>query len=54
VGEDPSRFLILGPDASGNFLEIVVEDRPDGPVVIHAMPMRSGYETLLEKGHFEE
>lgn len=24
VGEDPSRFLILGVDTSGNFLEVVV------------------------------
>ncbi len=48
VGEDPSRFLILGVDTSGNFLEVVVLDRTTGPVVIHAMAMRAAYRRLLE------
>lgn len=47
VGEDPLRYLILGPDTSGNLLEIVVMDRPNGPCVIHAMKMRAKYERLL-------
>jgi len=47
VDEDPIRYLILGPDSSGNFLEIVVLDRPNGPCVIHAMKMREKYRVLL-------
>lgn len=30
-------------------LELVVLDRPRGPAVIHAMPMRTKYEPLLNK-----
>jgi len=40
VGEDLDRYLVLGPDRAGNLLELVVLDRPHGPAVIHAMPMR--------------
>ena len=50
VGEDPLRFLVLGPDRTGNLLELVVIDRPHGPAVIHAMPMRPQYIRLLPKG----
>ncbi len=49
VGEDPTRFLILGVDTSGSFLEVVVLDRSSGPVVIHAMAMRAVYGRLLEE-----
>jgi hypothetical protein len=31
IGEDPTRYLVLGPDHAGNFLELVVLDRPPGP-----------------------
>ena len=41
VGEDPARWLVLGPDRAGNLLELVVMDRSVGPAVIHAMPMRA-------------
>ena len=47
VGEDPTRFLVLGPDRAGNLLEMVVMDRPNGPAVIHAMPMNARYSRLL-------
>ena len=47
VGEDPSRFLVLGPDSAGNLLEVVVLDRVTGPMVIHAMAMRTAYGRLL-------
>lgn len=47
VGEDPARYLVLGPDRSANLLEVVVLDRPNGPAVIHAMPMRAQYRKLL-------
>lgn len=50
IGEDPARFLVLGPDGAGRLLELVVLDRPQGPAVIHAMPMRAKYRVLLPKG----
>jgi hypothetical protein len=48
------RWLVLGPDRAGNLLELVVIDRPDGPAVIHAMPMRAQYRRLLPKGRREQ
>ncbi len=50
VGEDPARWLVIGPDRAGNLLELVVLDRPQGPALIHAMRMRSKYRRLLEEG----
>ena len=50
IGEDPLRYLVLGPDRAGNLLELVVLDRPQGPAVIHAMAMRKQYRRLLRKG----
>lgn len=47
IGEDPLRSLVIGPDRAGNLLEVVVMDRPQGPVVIHAMTMRPKYRRLL-------
>lgn len=49
VGDDPVRYLVLGPDPAGNLLELVVLDRPQGPAVIHAMRMRPQYQRLLPK-----
>jgi hypothetical protein len=49
IGEDPIRYLVLGPDRAGNLLELVVLDRPQGPAVIHAMSMRATYRSLLPK-----
>lgn len=49
IGEDPIRYLVLGPDRAGNLLELVVLDRPQGPAVIHAMSMRPKYRSLLPK-----
>lgn len=50
VGEDPTRYLLLGPDRAGNLLEVVVLDRPQGPAVMHAMVMRAKYRRLLPGG----
>jgi hypothetical protein len=50
VADDPVRYLVLGPDRSGNLLELVVMDRPQGPAIIHAMPMTEPYRRLLPKG----
>jgi hypothetical protein len=54
VGDDPVRWLVLGPDRAGNLLELVVMDRPAGPAVIHAMQMRTQYRRLLPKGRREQ
>ena len=54
VGDDPERWLVLGPDQAGNLLELVVMDRPAGPAVIHAMPMRTQYRRLLPKGRRDQ
>jgi hypothetical protein len=35
---------------AGNFLELVVLDRSQGPAVIHAMPMTAQYRNLLPEG----
>ena len=50
IGEDPLRYLVLGPDRAANLLELVVLDRPNGPAVIHAMPMRDKDRRLLPGG----
>lgn len=50
IGDDPIRYLLLGPDRAGNLLELVLLDRPQGPAVIHAMAMRKQYRRLLPKG----
>lgn len=50
VADDPIRYLVLGPDRSGNLLELVVMDQPQGPAVIHAMAMTEQYRHLLPKG----
>jgi hypothetical protein len=40
LGEDPSRYLVVGPDRAGNLLEIVVILLDAGVLAIHAMPLR--------------
>ena len=48
--ESPLRTLILGPDRSGNMLEVIVLHFDDGrEMVIHAMRMRSHYRGLLPR-----
>lgn len=49
IDEDPTRYLVLGPDRAAKLLELVVIDRPQGPAVMHAMPMRAKYRRLLPK-----
>lgn len=48
TGTDPTRYLVLGPGRAGTLLEAVVMDRPQGPAVIHSMPMQARYRKLLE------
>jgi hypothetical protein len=40
LGEDPPRYLVVGPDRTGNLLEIVVILVDAGVLAIHAMPLR--------------
>ena len=50
MGDDdsPLRTLALGPDRSGNMLEVIVLHFDDGrEMAIHAMPMRAHYRGLL-------
>ncbi len=50
LGEDPDRWLVLGPDTAGNLLELVVLISTEGDeIIIHAMPMRPKYRRLLER-----
>jgi hypothetical protein len=47
---DDDKVLYLGPDRTGNLLEIVSVCREDGTeIVIHAMRMRRTYEPLLRE-----
>lgn len=43
------RWLVLGPDRSGNLLEVVVLVTDTVEIAIHAMPMRPKYRGLLER-----
>ncbi len=49
AGEDPDRWLVIGPDRAGNSLEVVVMTTAEGnQLAIHAMPMRARFRRLLE------
>jgi hypothetical protein len=49
VGEDPDRWLVIGPDTAGNLLELVVLVTSEGDeIIIHAMPLRPVYRRLLD------
>ena len=49
IGEDPDRWLVLGPDRAANMLELVVLSTAEGThLAIHAMPMRPVYQRLLQ------
>jgi hypothetical protein len=48
--EDDGKVLYLGPDQSGNLLEVVTVRRDDATeIAIHAMKMRRMYESLLRE-----
>jgi hypothetical protein len=50
LGEDPDRWLVIGPDRAANFLEVIVMITREGDeLIIHAMPLRAIYRKLLEK-----
>ena len=49
AGEDPDRWLVIGPDRAGNLLEVVVLTTvEDTQLAIHAMSMRAKLRKLLE------
>jgi hypothetical protein len=49
AGEDPDRWLLIGPDTAGNLLEVVIMTTAEGAqLAIHAMAMRDRYRRLLE------
>ena len=49
AGEDPDRWLVIGPDRAGNLLEAVILTTVEGNrLAIHAMPMRDRFRRLLE------
>ena len=50
LGEDPDRWLVLGPDTAGNLLELIVLLNQEGDeIIIHAMSMRPKYRRLLQR-----
>lgn len=51
---DPPKLLAIGPDRAGNLLEVVVLAlAADRLLVIHAMPLRRKYRSLLP-GHRDD
>ncbi len=49
AGEDPDRWLVIGPDRAANLLEVVVLVTVENTqLAIHAMPLRARYRRLLE------
>jgi hypothetical protein len=50
VGDDPERWLVIGPDRAASLLELVVlVTGQRDEIVIHAMPMRPIYERLVKR-----
>jgi hypothetical protein len=48
--DEEGKVLYVGPDRAGNLVEVVSVIREDGSeIVVHAMPMRRMYETLLRE-----
>lgn len=49
LGDDPDRWLVIGPDRAANLIEPVVLITTEGDeLIIHAMPLRPVYRKLLE------
>lgn len=48
LGEEPDRWLIIGPDRAANLLEVIVLITAEGDeLIIHALPMRAIFGKLL-------
>jgi hypothetical protein len=49
AGEDPDRWLVIGPDCAGNLLEVLVLITIEGAqLAIRAMGMRAKFRRLIE------
>lgn len=49
---DPPKQLAIGPDRSGNLLEVIVLALADDELLaVHAMPLRKRYYALLPPGN---
>jgi hypothetical protein len=49
LGEDPDRWLVVGPDRATNLLEVIVLITSEGDqLIIHAMALRAVYRRLLD------
>jgi hypothetical protein len=49
LGEDPDRWLVIGPDRAANLLEVILLITGEGDeLIIHAMPLRAIYRKLLD------
>lgn len=49
LGEDPDRWLVIGPDRAANLIELIVLITAEGDeLIIHAMPLRPIHRRLLE------
>jgi hypothetical protein len=49
VGEEPDRWLVIGPDRAANLLEVIVLVTAESDeLIIHAMPLRAIYRKLLD------
>ncbi len=50
AGDEPDRWLVVGPDRAGNLLEVIVLVTSEGAqLAIHAMPLRRKYRRLLDR-----
>ena len=50
AGDEPDRWLVIGPDRAGNLLEsVVLTTAEQAQLVIHAMPMRAKFRRLLDR-----
>jgi len=49
LGEDPDRWLVIGPDHAANLLEVIVLITGEGDeLIIHAITLRAVYRKLLD------
>ena len=49
LGDDPQRWMVIGPDRAANLIEAVVLVTAEGDeLIIHAMPLRTVYRKLLD------
>jgi len=48
LGEDPDRWIVIGPDRAAHLLEVIVLVTAEGDeLIVHAMPLRAIYRELL-------